>query len=66
MNNTMLSPKAIQLMGRIAHRLARECHSRISLQGTGEDAVERILSASEDVQDEQLQEMREQLMREVH
>lgn len=66
MNDMLLSPKAIQLMGRIAHRLARQYHSHVSLSGTGSEALQRVLNASEHIQDNQLQGMRNELMDEMH
>lgn len=66
MNDMLLSPKAIQLMGRIAHRLARQFHAHVSLSGTGGEALQRVLSASAGIEDSQLESMRDQLMQEMH
>ena len=66
MNEMLLSPKAIQLMGRITYRLARQYHSHISLSGNGGEAVQRVLMASEKINDSQLELMRTELLREIH
>ncbi len=64
MNENILTPKAIQLMGRIVHRLARKHHKHISLSGS--DAVNRILVASDKIEDQTLQIMRSELEQESH
>lgn len=66
MNEMLLSPKAIQLMGRIVHRLARRYHSHVPLTGKGGEALVRVLRASEHIGDKDVQVMRSELLQEIH